>query len=243
MDEHTWPCRIKSVRRKKRLVKTDRDKQLIQLDKRRNELWEQRKKSPPIALEQPYQRGWKRFFVLREDVKCGPHAEFYEALLAKINTTHYHHDKSFKHKKRRKWRYGHVVKKQILHEFDLYHWNNNKAGLSEQEKECFTRVETYSIKTKRLEVKYVITEPWRYVLKIQPHMVTHKKQVSSELEQELAWIDNYISQHYLSPRIHLLTHGKNYRSRDRFAEQSKYINKIKNIPRYSQKEVYLALEL
>lgn len=242
MDEKEWPCRIKSVRRKKRLVKTDRDKQLIQLDKRRAELWDQRRKLPLVPLEQPYQRGWKRFFVLREDLKHSQRAAFYEDLLPKINTIEYSRDKSFKRKKRRKKGYGYEVRKQLLRELDLYWWNGPKVNLTEQEKACFTCVEAYSIKTRRLEVKYVFDEPWRYVLKVTPNMVTHRKPIDSDLEKELAWIDNHIDRHDLAPRIHLLTHGKNYRWRERFAKQPKYINKIKNIPRYSPKEAYLELE-
>lgn len=42
MNSHEWLCYIKSARRKRRLLKTDRDKQLIQLDKRRSKLLEQK---------------------------------------------------------------------------------------------------------------------------------------------------------------------------------------------------------
>src|SRR5882762_7889462 len=104
MDNHEWPRCVKSERRKKRLAKTDRDKQLIQLFKRRRELCEQSKLLPLVPLEHPYQRGWKRFFVVRDDVKRSEQAEFYQTLLEKINTTEYHYDKSFKRKKRRKSR-------------------------------------------------------------------------------------------------------------------------------------------
>src|SRR4051812_27896029 len=116
MDIHEWPRHIKSARQKRRLVKTDRDKQLIQLDKRRDVLWDERARLPPVALEHPYQSGWKRFFVLRPDVKHSPRALFYEELLLKINTFEYHHDKTFKRKKRRKRWYGYVVKEQRLRE-------------------------------------------------------------------------------------------------------------------------------
>jgi len=242
MDIHEWPCRIKSTRRKRRLVKIDRDKQLIQLYKRRKELWDQQARLPWVALEEPYQRGWKRFFMLREDVKYGPRAEFYEALLTKINTVEYHHDRSFKKKKRRKGRYGYVVRKQMLRELDLYDWNSVKLDLSEQEKACFTRVETFSIKTRRLEIKYVVTEPWRYVLKVAPRMITHKKLKDSNIEKELAHIKNHIDNYDLAPRIDLLTRGRGYHWSGWYYEPAKYINKIKNIPRYSSKEAYLELE-
>ncbi|MBB3054353.1 hypothetical protein [Mucilaginibacter gotjawali] len=242
MDIHEWPCRLKSARQKKRLVKTDRDKQLIRLDRRHKVLWDQQAKLPWVPLEEPYQRGWKRFFVLREDVKHSPGAEFYEALLPKINTVEYHHDKSFKRKKRRKGKYGYVERKQTLREFDLYWWNSARLNLSEQEKACFTLIETFSIKTRRLEIKYVVTEQWRFVLKVVPNMITHKKLKDSDIEKELAWIDNHIDRHDLAPRINLLTRGRGYRWNRWTCARTKYINKIKNIPRYSPKEAYLDLE-
>ena len=93
------------------------------------------------TIRHPYQRGWKRFFVLRDDVNRSPKAEFYETLLTKINTVEYHHDKSFKRKKRRKGRNVYVVKQQLLREFYDYSWQVNRMKLTEDEKTCFTRVE------------------------------------------------------------------------------------------------------
>lgn len=242
MDTHEWPCRIKSARRKRRLVKTDRDKRLIQLYKRQRALWDQQTQLPLIALEEPYQRGWKRFFVLREDVKYGPKAEFYVALLAKINTVEYHHDRSFKRKKRRKKRYGYEDGQQLLREFYPCSWQANSKNLTEEEKACFAPVETFDIKTRRLEIKHVITEPWRYVLKVVPRIITHQKPKDADIEKELARIENHIDHYYLGPRINLLTRGRSYYWKDRFNEPAKYINKFKNIPRYANKETYLELE-
>ena len=77
MDLHEMPYRLKSARQKRRLVKKDRDKQLIQLDKHQNLLWKQKRELPMIPLEHPYQKGWKRFFVLRKDVQQSAKAVFY----------------------------------------------------------------------------------------------------------------------------------------------------------------------
>ena len=76
MDMHHWPYIKKSARRKKRLVKKDVDKQLIRLDKLRHSLTDQIRNLPPIILEKPYQRGWKRLFVLRDDIKRSDKADF-----------------------------------------------------------------------------------------------------------------------------------------------------------------------
>ncbi|MFA6249520.1 MAG: hypothetical protein WC615_21455, partial [Mucilaginibacter sp.] len=196
MDIHEWLCRIKSARRKRRLVKTDFDKRLIKLSKTREQLWQQKQNLPMVPLEHPYQRGWKRFFVLRDDVKRGPQAGFYEALLVKINTVEYHHDRSFKRKKRRRGRKVYVVKQQLLREFYAYGWEANRMNLSDDEKACFTRVETFDIKTRCTDVKYVVTEPWRFVLKVMPHMVTHVKLHDELLQQEIATVNNHIEKHF-----------------------------------------------
>jgi hypothetical protein len=242
MNTHEWPRCIKTARRKRRLVKTDRDKQLIQLYKRRRALWQQRTQLPPVALDEPYQSGWKRFFVLRDDIQRSPMAEFYEALLVKINTVEYHYDKSFKRKKRRKGRYIYNAREQKLREYDLRDWYHPRLPLTEREKACFNRIETYSVKTRSLQTRYVFTEPWRYVLKITPYIITHKKALDVDIERELAHIDNYVDSNDLEPRINLLTRGRSYRWKDEFNERAKYINKFKNIPRYAGKEAYLELE-
>ncbi|MDB5140504.1 MAG: hypothetical protein JWR12_2420 [Mucilaginibacter sp.] len=242
MDIHEWPRCIKSARQKRRLVKTDRDKQLIQLDKRRDQLWEQKRLLPMIALEHPYQRGWKRFFVLRDDVKHSPRKDFYEALLPKINTVEYHQDKSFKRKKRRKQRYVYQVKAQMMRELSQHSWDINRMNLTEEEKVCFTRVETFDVKTYRTDVKYVFTESRRFVLKVAPHMVTHIKLMDVDIEKELSYIDGHIDNHHLTPRMYRLTNGRHFRWKDKFNDRLKYINKLKNIPRYAGKEAYLELE-
>jgi hypothetical protein len=242
MDTHEWPCRIKSARRKKRLVKLDFDKRLIRLSKTREELREQKRNLPMVPLEHPYQRGWKRFFVLRDDIKRGPLAEFYEALLKKINTVQYHNDRFFKTKKRRRSRYGYKKREQELREIDKYSWDTNRLKLSEQEQVCFTRVETFSKVTYKVDVKYVFTEPWRFVLKVMPHMVTEVKLHDEILQQEIAEIDNHIERRFYQPRMYRIIYGHRYRWKDEFYEQAKYINKLKNTPRYAGKEAYLELE-
>jgi hypothetical protein len=242
MGTHEWPCRIKSARRKKRLVKLDFDKRLIRLSKTREELWQLKQNLPMVPLVHPYQRGWKRLFVLLDELKRSPRADFYEAILNKINTVQYHSDRSFKTKKRRKKRYGYKIRKQELREIDQRDWDTNRLKLSEQEKACFTRVETFNTVNYRVDIKYVFTEPWRFVPKVMPHMVTQVKLHDEVLQQEIAALDNHIEKHFYEPRIHRLTNGRYYRWTDRFADQPKYINKFKNIPRYAHKEAYLELE-
>ncbi|MGY3212656.1 hypothetical protein [Mucilaginibacter sp. HD30] len=182
------------------------------------------------------------FFCIAEDLKHSPRKDFYEALLPKINTVEYHQDRSFKRKKRRKQRYVYHVKAQMLGELSQHSWDINGINLTEEERVCFTCVETFDVKTYRTDVKYVFAEPWRYVLKIAPHIVAHTKLMDADIEKDLAYINDHIDNNHLWPRINLLTRGRSYRGKDEFNEQPKFINKFKNISKYSSKEAYLELE-
>lgn len=104
MDNYELPFdvmqyKLKTARQKKRLQKTDFDKQVIQIIKKRDQYCQQRRNLPWIPLEVPYQRGWKRHFVLRADIKRSAMADFYEGLLKHINTIQHSADRSFKTRK------------------------------------------------------------------------------------------------------------------------------------------------
>ena len=240
MDRQDGPYRLKAARRKKRLVKKDRDKQLIQLSKLHNSLWKMKRDLPMIPLEHPYQKGWKRFFVLRKDIQQIKKAAFYQAILDKINTVEYNHDISFKKRKRRKQRYHYEERPQTLRPVYNNEWRSNKLKLTEAEQACFYRKEEWLPACQRINVTYVFTEAWRFVLVIKPHIVYEAKMVDELLEQELKAIDNRIARYNLWPQITKLNKGNCYKYWKVISyEQPKYINKFKNQPMYTNKEAYL----
>lgn len=240
MDIYDWPYRIKSARRKKRLVKKDFDKQLIRLDKLRHSLTDQIRSLPPIILEKPYQRGWKRLFVLRDDIKRSDKAEFYQTLLNKINKVQYHYDRSFKKRKIRKGVYHYYdAEKQKLRELSYDEFHGRRFNLSEAEKQCFYRKEIWNNQYRKWEAIYSCTEAWRFVLTIQPHIVFAVNRVDELLEQAISEVDKHINWNNWQPRIFKL-HGNAYKYwGDVYFDKPQYINKLKNKPRYTSKEAYL----
>lgn len=235
MYTHTWSfdagyCKIKTARQKKRLQKKDRDKQLLRLDRRQDELVKIRCALPLIPLTTPYQKGWKRTFVLREDTARCKQAAFYETLLSKINTVHYATDRHFRRKLRKKNRKKqYAIKPQFLREFYAWEWHR-QCKLSPEEKAHFYPKECWSKDGKTVTIKYVFTDPWRFVLRITPHMITHTRMVDEALEQELQQIGNYIECHHLQPRMLKLTLGRSWRPDYRFTEKAKYKNPLHNKP-------------
>lgn len=135
-------CKLKTARQKKRLQKQDFDKQLIRIHRLQESLYLQQRNLALIPLDEPYQKGWKRSFVLREDVARGNHADCYRALLAKINTVDYSREKSFTKKKRRKRKKVYEVRPQLLRKFYPWEWDHPKFRLTEAGRAHFHPVNT-----------------------------------------------------------------------------------------------------
>lgn len=240
MDIHDWPYIKKSARRKKRLVKKDFDKQLRQLSKKRQELSDQISDLPPVILDKPYQKGWVRLFVLRDDIAQSDKAEFYQTLLDKVNNSKWHYDRSFKRRKIRKGIYEYYhAEKQVLREFHYDVFHGNKLNLSEAEKACFATKEIWNTQYRRWNTIYYIAEPWRFALVIKPHIVYKVRMVNELLERQLSVINDYIDRNKLLPRIWKLMGGNNNFWHRDYQEQLQYINELKNQPRYASTEAYL----
>jgi hypothetical protein len=213
MDNYVLPFdamryKLKTARQKKRLQKEDFDKQVIQIIKKRDQYWQQKHNLPWIPLKIPYQSGWKRHFVLREDIKRSDNAGFYHGLLKNINTAQYAADKSFKIKRKRKKGKTVVERKQFLREFPDWQWNDKKYhSLTELERTHFQLHEKWDNKGKIVKMVYRFNEPWRYVLKIVPNMITHVKMLDSQLEQDIQRLDNFITQNQIEAKIYKLTGG------------------------------------
>lgn len=213
MDNYELPFdamhyKMKTARQKKRLQKKDFDKQVIQIRKKRAKYWQQQSDLPWVPLEIPYQRGWKRHFILREDIKRSAMADFYQELLRNINTSQFNPDKSFKVKRKRKQGKTTVERKQFLREFPEWQWHNDRyQSLSELEKAHFHLYEKWDKNGRTLKMVYRFNEPWRYVLKVVPNMITHAKLLDSQLEQDLQRLNNFITQQQIEARIYKLTGG------------------------------------
>ena len=199
--------RLRTARQRKRMARKGFEKKLRALDRERTELWRKKNNLGWIELKPPVMRGWKRFFVLRQDVAESQYAAFYQNILDKINTTVISNRKDFKIKKKRvrKWKYE--EKKQQLKEPNLKAFT--KMNFSEREQEFFQDkyvMDCYNQWVKVFEFK----EPWRFVLKVRPNMI-YKTRVRDEvIEKRSAELYNYFDRNHLRPRVAKLK-GESYR--------------------------------
>ncbi len=218
--------RLKSARRRKRLVKTDFDRKLRALDKKEKILYQQKRNLPLVPLKEPYRKGWVRFFVVREDVARSKYGQFYQTLLDKINTFQYDHDKSFRGKKKRKRGNVYLTRLQLLKEFYAYEWESRTYKLTEAEKIHFYPNQKWE--KNKFVTKYIFNEPWRFVLKIKANMITHTKMVDGDLESELDYIGDYLDGRNLRGKLcHIRGKSAKWRN-DKEKEQYKNPLKTKN---------------
>ena len=62
-----------------------RDKGLLRLERELNRLHQAQGQAPIVPLEHPYQRGWVKSFVLRQDALHHPEVAVFSAVLAVVN--------------------------------------------------------------------------------------------------------------------------------------------------------------
>lgn len=205
IQEYILSSRIKTKRQKKRAQKENRDKQLIQLSKELNDVRQQQRQQGYVDLIPPIMRGWKRYFVLGSDVLRSKDAALFEDILDKINTTQYSHRKDFKKKKRKFGKKIYVERDQHLKKLCAYCFK--KANFTEKQTQFFeVRYEMDSC-TKKLAEVYVFTEPWRFVLRVRPNMITKIRVTDVELEKRENEIDSYLSRKNRWHKLRRLVYG------------------------------------
>ncbi len=191
--------RIRCPRSRKRAVRADREKQLIKLEKERGELWHIKyHKVEYVPLDPPIQRGFRRSFILREDVARTYRAAFYQGILDKINTVLVHHDRAFT-KKLRKNGKKKIPIPQYLKELDNARFRQLK--LSEHEAALFYLGIASNPRCRLHGEVWKFKEPWRFRLQIRRNMITQQKVENIEVEKRLKEINRLMDDPGISGKI------------------------------------------
>jgi len=221
--------RIRTARQKKRMQYEDFDKQLIQLSKEESVLYSYKYNAEWEPLVPPVQRGWIRFFVLREDVARSKQAMFFQNILNKINTAYCYHRKDFKTKKRKLGRKIYVVQTQELMRPDEQEFQ--KLNFTDAEKKLFHAEYHYNKWSRKFILRFVFDEPWRFVLRVKPNMIEKQKKIDPVKESWLGEIHNYIKRNDYRKRMQRIldghykyTHWKQ-REEDKAGEKYTFKNK------------------
>jgi len=219
--------RLRTARQKKRMQYKDFEKKLLKINREERKLVIKQRNIRWEPLVPPFQRGWKRHFVLREDVAVSRRAELFENILKKINTEDWSHRRDFKVKKRRYGQKKYIVKgQQLLKPYDC---EFQAMNFSEDERKLFHEVIDYENGGKQIVKRYVFSEPWRFVLRVRPNMITMVKKNDALIESRQKEICNYLERNKLREKLFKLLHGYNvwrpYYSKREYKEKYVYKNK------------------
>jgi hypothetical protein len=183
----------KNSRLSKKKTHAEFEKKLLSSYRRFLELNVQKRSLPLIALEEPIQKGWKRYYELRSDIKNRRDAHDLQRILGRINSTIYCRNQDFKTKDYRTKKY-----EKMQHPLNSIHVNDwDKLGWPGHYKKWFRLCEDiYSgyfwgsfIRSNKV---YRFEYPWMFTPVVVPNMMTHRRAISEEIEQELAYISAFL---------------------------------------------------
>jgi hypothetical protein len=157
-------------------------------------------------LNPPIQRGWKRYFVLREDISRSKDANFFQAILDKINMVQYSWKKDFKVKRRCRGKKIYVVREQELERFSESCVKKKK--LTPEEMHYFEVVRVPAGKRGEGLWLYTFQEPWRYRLKTETNIIRWTKIKDFDLERRANEIKQYVDRNHLRPKMFKIIHGR-----------------------------------
>ncbi len=174
---------------------------LRRLYKKYQDVWDAIFKLPRIKLDKPRFAGYKRFFVLREDIANRKDARELREILFLINNVRYSRIKDFSEHdiEDPPWNY-----KQKIKTLDEKQFNK----LNPHQKKFFWRTEKVS--HRKIIVRYVFQFPYYFVYKIKHHYITEVPLIVPELESLRKEITNKIDDNNLWPKIdHMLGRCRN----------------------------------
>ncbi|MDR2038567.1 MAG: hypothetical protein LBQ60_11655 [Bacteroidales bacterium] len=190
---------LPTARQKKRKIRKDFDKRLLALEREYRNVCRLIRDLGYEELAVPYQCGWKRSFVLRDEEKQSTRADFFGNILEKINSVQFSTRKDFKKKRRRRGKSGYVVRPQELKKLSL--WEFQKMQFTGEEASWFMEEEYWCPHGKCWRTQYIFREQWRFVLKTEPNMITRKRKLDRELEQRQSELDRLLGSYPAKPRL------------------------------------------
>lgn len=202
--------RLRSKREKKRLIKTAKEKNVRNKYKRQKEIFLEQKNIQLVPLQEPYQKGFERYFVLREDIKNEKEINFFTQLLKKINTSQFSDTRKFVKKRKRYGKKVYVPRIQNLKQLQPYEFSGSHSILNDDERRYFACIQVYDPVLKRFKGIYEFLQPWRFRLIIKPNMITHYKPLDIDLKREEAQIDHFFDNYKNKSLMYKKIIGKGY---------------------------------
>ena len=180
-----------------------REKHIRAVVKLERELSRQRWEPELHPLAEPYQKGWKRFYVLSERARKRPDREALASILPYLNSVKHHNRPDFKRRTRGRKRLVDI--EQPLRRIALVHWYRQRFPGSWLK--YFRLVRTRpECGPDSLEFAF----PTLYELRIEERWITHVKVVDPLVVSQSMKLEQYAMQHHIWERYARLK-GRSWR--------------------------------
>ena len=190
--------------------KTEEHKKLRRLWNEYVKLQKSRKTSGEWIDVEPYQRGWVRSFVLRDDAKNRTDAREMQQVLDKINNTVYCNNEKFLH---RNWKTG---KMEPIPQRPKYLNDAEYNALTEKQKSFFEQRTWIANKVtvagrgnsaeKKYVTGYVFRNDFYLVFKIEPNIVTEHWIPNQEIESRYGELSSHFEKNGLWGKFNKAMH-------------------------------------
>jgi hypothetical protein len=196
---------------------SEKEKVTLQLYREQEKLYHDKWVKPSIKLDKPYQKGWKRYFKVREDVARGPLGKIAEKILSVINRIDYSSREDFMKKGRKSKKYEPI--KLGVGVIDAREWEKKKYPASW--KKYFRLYES-----KWGQLYYQFQFSWWFTEIIEKHMITHYYEADAEIDSRIAEINKVIEHNKLDAVYMGMKKGRNLDEWDLSLERKKERNKL-----------------
>ncbi len=185
-------------------------KKLRRLEREAKRLWQVRRDTPLVALEQPYQRGWFKTYVLDARVAHRADAPMFREMLRAVNQRVYSRNREFRSARGFPIVLG--TRRISLHRWTKLNWPARhkqffRLGCWRIDDEEFRRSQPRHRAWRR---GYKLEIDWWLREEIQPAMITHQRVALPEVESRLAEIEALMTRVCGWNRLQRL-HGRSWR--------------------------------
>lgn len=182
---------------------TAKDKHYRSLYKEYRKLLDVQRSAPLIEIDEPYQRGWVRFFKLRDDASRRSDAATLTEILKRVNVYQYCRKGTFMQKNQKTKSYepiGHYPKRYTIKEWSRLEWLESYRKYFEARLVTERNWKNQWVRNQRYVFKY----PFYFVSCTEKHFVTHHRVKLPDVESRITEIMNYFDQHQVWHRLHHL---------------------------------------
>lgn len=198
---------------------TAKDKYYRSLYKEYQKLLNIQRSAPLIEIDEPYQRGWVRFFRLRDDASRRIDAPALTEILKRVNVYQYCRNGTFMEKNPKTGisePIGHHPKRYSKKDWSRLGWPESHQKYFETRLVTERNYKNQWVRNQRYVFKY----PFYFVSCTEKHFVTHQRVNLPDVESRITEIMNYFDHHQVWHRLHHLF-GERCRWRSCYDERAR----------------------